>query len=89
MRHPKCVARNILLETLTSCDRYEYQDITPELTVYRYSEDRVMEYLQAKVSRLSKHAVAEKSRTIIRNLSKDGLMADGKEDLLERRCPVK
>jgi ribonuclease H2 subunit B len=59
--------------------------VTPELTVYRYSEDKVMEYLQAKVSRLSKHAVAEKSRTIIRGLARDGLMDDGKEDLLERK----
>ena len=40
-----------------------------------------------KVSRLSKHAVAEKSRTIIRGLAKDGLMDDGKEDLLERKFP--
>jgi len=63
-------------------------DVTSELTVYRYSEDKVMEYLHAKVSRLSKHAVAEKSRTIIRGLAKDGLMDDGKEDLLERKCPV-
>jgi ribonuclease H2 subunit B len=46
----------------------------------------VIEYLQAKVSRLSKHAVAEKSRTIIRGFAKDGLMDDGKEDLLERKC---
>lgn len=61
----------------------DLQNITPELTVYRYSEDKMMEYLQAKVSRLSKHAVAEKSRTIIRGLAKDGLMDDGKEDLLE------
>ena len=60
-------------------------DITPELTVYRYSEDKVLEYLQAKVSRLSKQAVAEKSRTIIRGLAKDGLMDDGKEHLLERK----
>ena len=48
----------------------------------------MMEYLQAKVSRLSKAAVAEKSRTIIRSLAKDGMMDDGKEDLLERRDPV-
>jgi ribonuclease H2 subunit B len=48
----------------------------------------VNEYLQAKVCRLSKHAVAEKSRTMVRNLAKDGLMDDGKEDLLERRCLV-
>ena len=67
---------------------YRYADITPELTVYRYSEDKVIEYLQTKVSRLSKHAVAEKSRTLIRNLAKDGLMDDGKENLLERKCPV-
>ncbi|KAI0254053.1 ribonuclease H2, subunit B [Lactifluus subvellereus] len=61
----------------------DFQIITPELTVYRYSEDKVIEYLQAKVSRLSNHTVAEKSRTIIRNLAKDGLMDDGKEDLLQ------
>ena len=67
----------------------EFTDVTPELTVYRYSEDKMMEYLQAKVSRLSKAAVAEKSRTIIRNLAKDGMMDDGKEDLLERRHPVR
>ena len=48
----------------------------------------MIEYLQAKVSRLSKHTVAEKSRTIIRNLAKNGLMDDGKEDLLERKYPV-
>jgi len=73
-----------VINTLKSiCD---IQNVTPELTVYRYSEDKLMEYLQAKVSRLSKHAVAEKSRTIIRNLSKDGLMEDGKEDLLELGC---
>ena len=62
-----------------------YTVITPELTVYRYSEDKMIEYLQAKVSRLSRHTVAEKSRTMIRSLAKDGLMEDGKEDLLERR----
>ncbi|KAI0297102.1 ribonuclease H2, subunit B [Russula brevipes] len=79
------------LLSLTRCDCVvsamknicDFQDITPELMVYRYSEDKVIEYLQAKVSRLSKHAVAEKSRTIVRNLAKDGLMDDGKEDLLE------
>ncbi|KAH9176386.1 Ydr279p protein family-domain-containing protein [Lactarius sanguifluus] len=61
----------------------DFQDITPELKVYRYSEDKVIEYLQAKVTRLSRHEVVEKSRTIIRNFAKDGLMDDGKEDLLE------
>ncbi|KAI9463581.1 ribonuclease H2, subunit B [Lactarius psammicola] len=61
----------------------DFQDITPELKVYRYSEDKVIEYLQAKVTRLSRHEVVEKSRTLIRNFAKDGLMDDGKEDLLE------
>ncbi|KAI9450522.1 ribonuclease H2, subunit B [Russula earlei] len=77
--------------SLTRCDCVlnalkkicDFQNITPELTVYRYSQDKVTEYLQAKVSRLSKHTVAEKSRTIIRSLAKNGLMEDGKEDLLE------
>jgi ribonuclease H2 subunit B len=62
-------------------------DVTTELTVYRFSEDKVIEYLQAKVSRLSKDTATEKSRTIIRNLAKDGMMDDGKEDLLERTYP--
>ncbi|KAH9979172.1 ribonuclease H2, subunit B [Russula compacta] len=76
---------------LTGCDCVvkalkricDVQNITPELTVYRYSEDKMTEYLQAKVFRLSKHSAAEKSRTIIRSLAKDGLMDDGKENLLE------
>jgi ribonuclease H2 subunit B len=63
---------------------HETADITPELKVYRYSEDKVIEYLQAKVTRLSRHEVVEKSRTLIRNFAKDGLMDDGKEDLLQR-----
>ena len=61
-----------------------WADITPEVKVYRYSEDKVIEYLQAKVTRLSRHEVVEKSRTLIRNLAKDGLMDDSKEDILER-----
>jgi hypothetical protein len=78
--------RSPLIERLSSHDTCT--DINTELTVYRYSEDKVMGYLQAKVSRLSKDAVSEKSRTIIRNLAKDGIMDDGKEDLLGRRNPV-
>ena len=44
----------------------------------------MIEYLQAKVTRLSRHDVAEKSRTLVRNFAKDGLMDNGKENLLER-----
>ena len=51
--------------------------------VYRYSHTKVMEYLRGKVTRLMKLEVLERSRTLIRNLAKDGFMEDGKEDLLE------
>lgn len=57
--------------------------ITDEITVYRYSHDVVLENLKGKVGRLSDARVAEMSRTLIRSLAKDGLMDDGKEELLE------
>lgn len=60
-----------------------YAEITPEIVVYRYSPVRVLEYLRVKVVRLSAQEVFEGSRTLIRGLAKDGLMEDGKEDLLE------
>jgi ribonuclease H2 subunit B len=51
--------------------------------VYRYSPTKVLEYLRIKVARLARPEVFERSRTLIRGLAKDGLMEDGKEDLLE------
>ena len=42
-----------------------------------------MEYLRAKVTRLATAEVFEGSRTLLRNLAKDGLMEDGKENLLQ------
>lgn len=57
--------------------------ITDEITVYRYSHDVVLENLKSKVGRLSDPRVAEISRTLVRSLAKDGLMDDGKEELLE------
>lgn len=57
--------------------------ITDEITVYRYSHDVVLENLKSKVERLSHPRVAEMSRTLVRSLAKDGLMDDGKEELLE------
>lgn len=57
--------------------------ITDEITVYRYSHDIVLENLKGKVRSLSNPRVAEMSRTLIRSLAKDGLMDDGKEELLE------
>ncbi|EIM82893.1 uncharacterized protein STEHIDRAFT_171042 [Stereum hirsutum FP-91666 SS1] len=59
------------------------QDITPEISVFRYSPDKALKYLTAKVTRLSKAEITEQSRTIVRNMAKDGLMDDGKESLLE------
>lgn len=58
-------------------------DITPEITVFRYSPEKALKYLTAKVARLSKAEITEQSRTIVRNMAKDGLMDDGKESLLE------
>lgn len=42
-----------------------------------------MNYLKAKVKRLSTQSVCEMSTTMIRHLAKNGLMDDGKEDLLD------
>ncbi|RDX55099.1 hypothetical protein OH76DRAFT_1397456 [Lentinus brumalis] len=61
----------------------EYKDITPEITVYRYSPERVQSYLRSKVARLSHPDVSEFSRTLTRSLAKDGLLEDGKEELLK------
>ncbi|KAA1476046.1 hypothetical protein DENSPDRAFT_806586 [Dentipellis sp. KUC8613] len=59
------------------------KDITPEITVYRYSSDAVVRYLRSKVARLAAVGVSEASKTIVRRLARDGLMEDGKEALLE------
>ncbi|KAI0695473.1 ribonuclease H2, subunit B [Cytidiella melzeri] len=61
----------------------QVKEITPELTVYRYSPEKVLAYIQSKVARLNSPALFETSRTLMRALAKDGLMEDGKEQLLE------
>ncbi|XP_006460823.1 hypothetical protein AGABI2DRAFT_192416 [Agaricus bisporus var. bisporus H97] len=70
-------ARNALKHI---CD---IKEITEEITVYRYSRERVLDYLRKKVIRLSTPSTLEKSKTIIRSLAKDGLMEDGNEELLK------
>ncbi|KAH9858715.1 ribonuclease H2, subunit B [Lenzites betulinus] len=60
----------------------EFKDITPEITVFRYSSERVQECLRGKVARLSNQGTSELSRTLNRNLAKEGLLEDGKEELL-------
>ena len=57
-------------------------EITPEITVFRYSQEKVLQYLRTKVARLSDQSIGEVSRTLNRSLAKDGLMEDGKESLL-------
>ena len=57
-------------------------EITPEITVFRYSKEKVLQYLHVKVARLSDQKIGEASRTLNRSLAKDGLMEDGKESLL-------
>ncbi|KAJ7200492.1 ribonuclease H2, subunit B [Mycena rebaudengoi] len=60
----------------------DVKEITSEIIVYRYSPAKVVEYLRVKITRLSTPEMVEVSRTIVRSLAKDGLMEDGKEDLL-------
>jgi len=58
-------------------------DITADITVYRYSSTKHLEYLQKKVANLEQSHALHSSRTITRSLAKDGLMEDGKENLLK------
>ena len=62
--------------------------MTPELAVYRYSESKLLEYLRKKTARLAEPRVSELSKTVVRSLAKDGLMDDGKEELLQRMLYV-
>ncbi|KZT70988.1 hypothetical protein DAEQUDRAFT_688381 [Daedalea quercina L-15889] len=61
----------------------EVKEITAEIVVYRYSHEKTIHYLKAKVRRLSAPTSCEISATIIRQLARDGLMDDGKEELLD------
>ncbi|KAF7376320.1 hypothetical protein MSAN_00047500 [Mycena sanguinolenta] len=61
----------------------DVKEITEDITVYRLSSEKIIEYLRLKVERLSVPETVEVSRTMVRNLAKDGLMEDGKEQLLK------
>ena len=50
--------------------------------MYRYCREKLIDTLKAKVTRLVTPEVFESSKTLTRNLAKEGLMEDGKEDLL-------
>ncbi|CCM01488.1 uncharacterized protein FIBRA_03542 [Fibroporia radiculosa] len=61
----------------------EVKEVTADITVFRYSPRKVLDYLRTKVARLAKPDICEKSRTLVRIMAKDGIMEDGKEHLLE------
>ncbi|KAG5720048.1 Ribonuclease H2 subunit B [Termitomyces sp. T112] len=61
----------------------DVKEVTPEITVFRMSQTRVLDYLRSKATRLSAPEALEVSRSTIRDLAKDGLMEDGKEALLQ------
>ena len=60
-----------------------YLDISTDIVVYRFSPTKLNEYLRKKIVHLETCAALE-SRTIVRELAKDGLMEDGREELLHR-----
>ncbi|KAH8119008.1 ribonuclease H2, subunit B [Phellopilus nigrolimitatus] len=61
----------------------ESKDIASDLVVYRYSQPKFLDYLLKKATRLGQSDIIDKSRTLERELAKDGLMDDGKEELLQ------
>ncbi|EGO25228.1 hypothetical protein SERLADRAFT_436986 [Serpula lacrymans var. lacrymans S7.9] len=75
--------RDIMQLASLDCIKAAMSQITTEITVYRFSPDNLLAYLRSKVERLSKPEILEKSRSLIRSMAKDGLMEDGREDLLE------
>lgn len=58
-------------------------EITPDISVYRFSMQTLVNYLRKKVARLIAAKEFRESLTVVRLLAKDGLMEDGKEALLE------
>ena len=84
----QCEGKAVFFGEKVQCEHLS-PAITPEITVYRYSQPALTAYLQRKVTRLSMSAMQEGSKTVTRNLAKDGLMEDGKEELLKREYPLR
>ena len=82
MRHVCEYKGQLPLIATTVCETDARAEVTAEVVVYRYSAERVQTYLRTKVARLSHKDVSEVSRTLTRGFAKDGLMEDGKEDVL-------
>ncbi|KIM45252.1 hypothetical protein M413DRAFT_441934 [Hebeloma cylindrosporum] len=60
----------------------DMKEISSEIAVYRYSQSKFLEYLRTKVAHLQKCSAFDESQTLTRGLAKEGLMEDGKEELL-------
>ncbi|KAI6121484.1 ribonuclease H2, subunit B [Pisolithus sp. B1] len=60
----------------------DIKEITAEITVFRYSQERLMEQLTKKVAALATPRITEMSRSLIRGLAKNALMEDEHEELL-------
>ncbi|KAK7687046.1 hypothetical protein QCA50_009546 [Cerrena zonata] len=63
----------------------ETKDISSEISVFRYSPECVLQYLQGKVAKLSDSKLLESSQTIVRSLAREGLMEENNEALLKCR----
>jgi len=59
----------------------DYQDLTDELIVYRYSRVKLLQYLSSKVSHLSQSVVFDTYPSLQRQLAKDGLLDLEKKEL--------
>lgn len=58
-------------------------EITAEITVFRYSSEKLTQELRKKVAVISTPRITEMSKSLVRSLAKDALMEDKNEDLLE------
>lgn len=68
----------------THCLTQNVSEVTPEITVFRYSPEKLLQELRKKAATLSTPRTTEISRCLVRSLAKDALMEDKNEDLLER-----
>ncbi|KAF9222586.1 hypothetical protein BS17DRAFT_796445 [Gyrodon lividus] len=61
----------------------DVKEITTEITVFRYSSEKLIQHLRKKVATLSTPRITEMSRSLVRDLAKDALMEDKNEDVLD------
>ncbi|KAF8135661.1 ribonuclease H2, subunit B [Boletus edulis] len=66
----------------------DVKEITADITVFRYSSEKLTQELRKKAASLSTPPIMEMSRCLVRSLAKDALMEDKHEDLLELACEM-